>query len=119
MATCYNIIYNTSTSAFQKHGGTVLSSGIHSCGFYVDVSEPNNTLFNTSADNIVIVSNTNLSNVLTSASQVTSGDINTDNTLQEVGTMKVTLNIIVKNPIVKAVYSPLSKTQKDDVVRRY
>jgi hypothetical protein len=59
MATCYNIIYNTSTSAFQKHGGTVLSSGIHTCGFYVDVSEPNNTSFNTSTDNNVIFSNTN------------------------------------------------------------
>jgi hypothetical protein len=56
---------------------------------------------------------------LTSASQVTSGDINTDNTLQEIETMKVTLKIIVKNPIIKAIYSPLPKTQKDDVVRRY
>lgn len=121
MAICYNIVYNTSTSAFEKHGGTVSgfgTSALHDCGFFVDITEPNNTLLNTSADSIVISANNLLADSLTSASQVTSGYINTD-IYEGVDEMKVTLSIVVKTPIVKPVYNPLPKTEKENVVRRY
>ena len=95
-AICYNLIYNSSTSAFEKHGvddvinaGYIngnISEGISAlCSTYnhnliieldgVSVIED----LNLSADTSVISSNNSLASAITSANQSTSGTPNHSN----------------------------------------
>lgn len=120
MGTCYNIVYNESTSAFEKHGGTVLVTGLHTCGYWVDITEPLNTELNLSADFSVTSANDDmLPTAITSAEEQTSGvpDINvTINS--EVLEMRLKLQITLISPVVKVDYLPLEKVKADGIVKR-
>lgn len=117
MGTCYNILYNTETSGFYKHGTSVSVTGFHDCGFYVNNDVTINALLNTSADLEVINANNSLSAAVTSGDQSTSGtpDINTR---VEDTNMKVTIKIIAKNVVIKTEYNPLPSTKPSSVVKR-
>jgi len=121
MGTCYNILYNTSTSAFYKHGTSVTATGEHDCGFYVDNDPTINALLNTSADSIygITSANTDFSSVVQDAISATSGTPDTSATdINEVNNMKVEIVIEAISPVIKTGYSPIEKTKPTDVVTR-
>jgi hypothetical protein len=122
MSTCYNIIYDTSTSAFQIHGGT-LTDGIgvvlHSCGYYVNTDPVINALLNTSAINNVTSANTDFNQTITSAVQDTSANPDVNVTIsQEEIEMKLELVIELITPVIKVEYEPVEVVESDSVVTR-
>lgn len=140
-AICYHIIYNESTSAFEKHGldnitsasdtwttdaGTFsgISGTCDTYGHYLvfDISGTNQIdELNTSADSAfgVTSANSDLADAVELGNQQTSGspDVSgvTDN---EVNEMKVTINIKAITPVIKTVYAPLDKILPTSVVKR-
>ena len=138
-AICYNLIYNESTSAFEKHGSDTITSanftlgtitgvsGICTSGhhLYFDVTEGGELLsvvteLNLSADFSVTSANDDmLPLVLTSADSQTSGTPDTSATdINEVNNMKVEIVIEAISPVIKTGYSPIEKTKPTDVVTR-
>jgi len=121
MGTCYNILYNTSTSAFYKHNTSVTATGEHDCGYYVENDPTINALLNTSADSIygVTSANTDLADVLVESETQTSGspDISASN-INEVNAMKVQIVIKAISVVIKTGYLPLAKVKPTDVVTR-
>ena len=135
-AICYNLIYNSSTSAFEKHGvddvinaGYIngnISEGISAlCSTYnhnliieldgVSVIED----LNLSADTSVISSNNSLASAITSANQSTSGTPNVSATnINEVNSMRIQLTIIAISPVIKTKYLPTEATKPHEVVTR-
>ena len=124
MAECYNTVYNTLTSAFEVHGGTLTDdSGVvlHTCDFYVNTDSTINPLLVLSANSIygVTSANTDLASAITSAEEQTSGspDISATN-INEVNNMKVTLVIEAISPVITTGYNPLPATKPTSVVKR-
>ena len=120
MGYCYNLIYNETTSAFEKHG-TVTPDDVgvilHTCDFYVNTETIQNGLLNTSADNSVISANASLTSAITSAEQETSGSPDVDTNLGDID-MKLELVIEIISPTVKVEYLPVDVILPTSIVKR-
>ena len=118
MGTCYNILYNESTSAFYKHNTSVTATGEHDCGYYVDNDPTINASLNLSADYAVTSANDDmLPLALETAEEQTSGS--PDISASTIGAiMRVQLVINVISPVIKTTYEPLPTVKPTSVVKR-
>ena len=124
MATCYNTVYNTLTSAFGVHGGSLTDdSGMveHTCGYQVNTDSTINPLLVLSANSIygVTSANTDFNTMVTSAVESTSGtpDI-ANNNINEVNKMRVKLVIKAISPVIKGDFRPIPTVKPSGVVTR-
>ena len=124
MSICYNIVYNTSTSAFEKHGGVLVDDTgvvLHDCGYYVNTDSTINPLLNLSATSQygTTSANTDLASSIIEADQSTSGTPNHSNSnVNRSNPMRIQLTIIAISPVIKTKYIELPNTKPHEVVTR-
>lgn len=136
-AECYYLIYDTDTSAFEKHGTDTITSSVDtitsgsssvdiisatcSLGHILLISADGGSSIedtNLSADFAVTSGAENLTSAINTTDELTSvtPSINT-NITGDILQMKVTLTIILKNPIITASYTS-TKTKPTNVVKK-
>lgn len=121
--TCYNLVVNSITGLYEKHGevifpitsATQLCTSVH----YLVTDSVINADLNTSADNSVVSANNNINNNVISATSASMEDPQIDTLLNdEIVNMKVIIQIVVYQPIIRTVYNPLTRTKPEDVVKK-